>query len=305
MSEVLLSCPLCEGTQLKELYVTSDRHYGIKGSYRLVRCATCSLIFLNPLYSSEELAPLYPKADEYFAYQDHSQVVGWKHLCKRLLGYNVGTKDPRFRNPGTVLDLGCGTGWFLELMREKGWNVRGVEINEQAAAYARSKGLETSSGVLQEARFPAEYFDYVRSNHSLEHISCPNETLSEIYRILKPTGKVFIGVPNIDSLNARVYKKYWWHLCVPVHPFSYSVKTLSRLLAKHNFKVERVRFNSDYFGILGSFQIWMNRKNGTRSMEGAFVNNYVLRFFCQWIANLADIFGWGDAIEVTAVKAHS
>jgi hypothetical protein len=87
-----------------------------------------------------------------------------------------------------------------------------------------------------------------------------------------------------------------------VHPFNYSVSTLSRLLAKHNFRVEHICYNSDFFGILGSIQIWLNRKNAKKSTEGGFVNNLFLRITCQWMANLIDFLGWGDEIEITAIK---
>jgi predicted SAM-dependent methyltransferase len=190
-------------------------------------------------------------------------------------------------------------------MRDRGWTVSGVEINPSAAALGRhSKGLDIFSGTLQQAEFPDNYFDYIRSNHSLEHISCPGGTLDEVHRILKPNGKLFIGVPNIDSLSARLFKQYWWHLCAPVHTFGYSIKTLSRLLAKHKFRVERISCNSDWFGILGSLQIWMNRENGKKSMDGKLANIYLVRLFCQWIANLADLAHQGDMIEVTAMKAE-
>src|SRR5713226_3205742 len=117
MSESLGSCPLCEATDLRELYITSDRHYGISGLYRVVRCANCSIVFLNPMYSDEELAALYPS--DYYAYQEHSPTNRWKELAKRLLGYRIGTHDPHFETSGTVLDLGCGSGWFLEAMRAR------------------------------------------------------------------------------------------------------------------------------------------------------------------------------------------
>jgi SAM-dependent methyltransferase len=253
------------------------------------------------MYSDEELVALYPS--DYYAYLEHSRPNRWKELVQRLLGYRMGTKDPRFESPGTMLDLGCGSGWFLETMHGRGWVTQGVEINESAAQLGRdSKGLKIFGGTLQQATLPSECFDYVRSNHSFEHLTCPNNTLDEIHRILKPQGKLLIGVPNIDSLSARLFKQYWWYLTVPVHPFSYSTKTLSRMLTKHNFRVERTCFNSDYHGLLGSLQIWLNRNNGKTSAEGMTFNNYVFRLICQWIANLIDLLGSGDCIEITAVK---
>ena len=258
---------------------------------------------LNPMYSDKELAALYPS--QYYAYQDKFQIRKWRELARRLLGYHVGTHEPRFEAPGTILDLGCGSGWFLDSMRDRGWKTYGVEISEQAAVLGReSRGLKICSGTLQDAKFSPEFFDYVRANHSFEHISCPNETLDEIHRILKPGGKLLIGVPNINSLSARVFKQYWWHLCAPVHTFNYSRDTLCRMLVKHGFQPGKVSFNSDYFGILGSLQIWVNRNNGRQSMDGMLVNNYFLRFACQWAANLVDLAGQGDMIEILAVKAN-
>jgi SAM-dependent methyltransferase len=254
------------------------------------------------MYSDQELGILYPS--DYYAYQDKFHISHWKELLKRLLGYSTGTKDPHFEAPGTVLDLGCGSGWFLQGMRARGWITYGVEISEAATTMAqRLKGLQIFCGTLQEAKFPAEFFDYVRSNHSFEHMSCPNNTLDEIQRILKPEGKLLVGVPNVDSLNARLFKRYWWYLGVPVHPFTYSVRTLSQILAKHNFTVDKIAYNSDYTGILGSLQIFRNRNNQKKSTEGHLINSLVLRLICHWLAKCMDLFRTGDAIEITARKA--
>jgi|HubBroStandDraft_6_1064221.scaffolds.fasta_scaffold239312_2 SAM-dependent methyltransferase len=298
---ILTCCPLCEATDIRELYVAKDRHYQIAGLHRVVRCASCALIFLNPMYSDEKLASFYP--GDYYAYQEQAQNSPRKEILKRLLGYKTGTKDPSFDGPGTMLDLGCGSGWFLEKMRSRGWTVLGVEISEPAAKLGRDKGLDIFCGTLQEANFPSEHFDYVRSNHSFEHINCPQETLEEICRILKPHGKLLIGVPNTKSLSAFVFREYWWYLTVPVHVFNYSAENLPSLLTRHNFRVKKIRLNSDYHGIIGSFQIWLNRKSDKKSSEGKVFNNYLLRLACQWTVNLIDLFGWGDCIEVTAVKA--
>ncbi len=213
--------------------MTRDQHYGTPGRHRVVQCANCSVVFLNPRYSDQELATVYPS--DYYAYQDNFRTPRWKQVVKGLLGYKAGAKDPHFESPGTVLDLGCGSGWFLQEMRTRGWMPYGVEISKAASSLGQSQGLQIFCGTVQQAKFRSEFFDYVRANHSFEHMTCPNETLDEIYRILKPQGKLLIGVPNIDGLNARVFKRYWWHLCAPVHPFDYSVKTLSQLLARHHF----------------------------------------------------------------------
>jgi SAM-dependent methyltransferase len=303
VSVELKNCPLCECKNHRELFLARDRHYGIPGSFRMVRCVHCSLIFLNPMYSDAELSAFYP--DDYYAYQDNFRRNHWKDIVKRLLFCRVQTRDPEFAEPGRMLDLGCGSGWFMCAMRDRGWKTHGVEINGSAAEIGRRAcGLEIFEGTLKQARFPAGYFDYVRSNHSFEHISCPGETLDEIHRILRPKGKILIGVPNSDSINAKLFGQYWWYLGAPVHPFTYSVNTLSQMLKKHNFQVERTAYNSDYSGILGSSQIWLNRKNGRKSTEGSVFNNPLLKVPCHWTAKAADLFRSGDAIEITAAKAR-
>lgn len=301
MSTELKQCPLCQSEKFEPAYIAKDRHYGISGMYRIVRCSGCSLMFLNPMYSDEELSALYPI--DYYAYQDGFSHSRWKEIAKRLLWFRIGTRDPQFESPGRILDLGCGAGWFLREMRDKGWDAYGVEINSTAAGLGRSKaGLNIFAGTLQQARFPSEFFEYVRANHSFEHISCPSETLEEVWRIMRPGGRLLIGVPNVGGLNARFFKEYWWYLGAPVHPYTYSAKTLPQLLRKHHFEIMKVTYNSDYTGILGSCQIWANKTNGRKSTEGALINNPVLRVLSHWTAKCVDLFKAGDAIEVIATK---
>jgi SAM-dependent methyltransferase len=302
MSLELKTCPLCHSENHKQMFLAPDRHYGIPGFYRIVRCADCSLVFLNPMYSDQELSALYP--DDYYAYRDNFQRTGWKQFLKSLLGYRVGTRDPKFPKPGRMLDLGCGSGWFLSEMRTRGWEAHGVEISGSAAELGRkTAALDIFSGTLEQAAFPANFFDYIRSNHSFEHIASPNETLDEIHRVLKPDGKLMIGVPNEAGLASRVFGNYWWYRGAPVHPFTYSVRTLSELLKRHGFVVQKVVYNSDFSGILGSLQIWLNRKNGRKSTEGLVFNNQLCRILCHWVAKLFDVLKLGDAIEINARRA--
>lgn len=304
LSVELKCCPLCGNSDLLPVCSTSDPHYGIQGTFQIVRCSGCSVMCLNPMYSQQELSALYPA--DYYAYQDHFSSSGWKELIKTSLGIRICTRDPKFPTPGRMLDLGCGSGWFLLEMRKKGWDTYGVEINSRAAEIGRKKaGLNIFAGDLQEAKFPADFFDYVRSNHSFEHISSPRATLAEIYRILKPGGRLMIGVPNGASLTARVFREYWYYLGAPVHPFTYSVQTLSWLLAQYQFEVLHVNYNSDYSGILGSAQIWANGHNGRMSAQGNLVKNPFLRVLSHWSAKCVDLFKAGDAIEIIAAKGEA
>lgn len=285
---------------MKEEFWARDPHYGISGHHRLAKCNQCSLVFLYPMYSDEELKALYPA--DYYAYHEELQAGRIKATAKKFLGYWHGTRDPEFRVPGKMLDVGCGAGVFLRLMRDRGWSVHGVEINDYAVQRAREKGLDVLCGSLNQANLPTDSFDYIRASHSLEHMTQPHEVLHEICRLLKADGKLLIAVPNYDSLPARIFRENWYHLCPPVHAFQYSVTTITRLLAMHNFRVTRVVFNSDYVGLLGSLQIWLNRETAKRSFEGRMFNSRPLRVISGWIQKVLDAAGMGDMIEVTAVK---
>jgi len=302
MSYVLDQCPVCDSTKQRELYVTKDRHYGIQGDYRVVQCEACELVFLNPMYEDSELVPLYP--EDYYAFRDQSRKVGaTKQIIKKVLGYEFEAKDPKFNNVGKVLDVGCGSGWLLARMHDQGWQAYGVEVNKAAAKLAAEQtGLSIFNGTLPDANFPANFFEYVRLHHSFEHMSRPHEILREVFRILKPDGTLFIGVPNYSSFNARIFGRYWWYLGVPVHPVNYSVKNLRSLLARNGFHIKTLTFNSNYSGLLGSLQIFLNRNHGNRTGDKIALGVVPLKMLCLWMAK---IFHWcrrGDAIEIVASK---
>ncbi len=119
-------------------------------------------------------------------------------------------------------------------------------------------------------------------------------------RIVKPTGLLFIGVPNVAGMMARVYGTYWWYLGAPVHPFGYNPDSLRRILSESGFEVERVNYNSTFAGFFGSLQLYLNRNNGKLGEDGWITQNRVLMVIGHWIARIIDLMRMGDCIEVIA-----
>ncbi|MFC1813513.1 class I SAM-dependent methyltransferase [Thermodesulfobacteriota bacterium] len=117
--------------------------------------------------------------------------------------------------PGTVLDVGCATGQFLEVAREKGWQAVGIDVSEWVCNYLMNKGFTgIHNCTLEEANFPNEMFDAVHMNHVLEHIPLPGKFITEAFRILKPGGLIMIEVPN------EIYFPYNYeliNLLMPAH----------------------------------------------------------------------------------------
>ncbi len=302
----LSCCPLCGRSAFAALFAARDRHYGNAGVFPVVECESCKLWFLNPMPTMAYLSGAYPS--DYYSYSPPPlndlavmNIQRTKKLVRRLVGFQSGrTGDPKFLRPGKVLDVGCGAGAFLLELRDNHWDVHGVELSLQAAARGRAQGLDIFGGTIEQAQYPDSTFDYIRSNHSFEHIHNPREVLREMRRTIKPNGLIFIGVPNVKGLMSRLFGNYWWYLGAPVHTSGYSPETLQELLKQEGFRVVKVNYNSTFGGVFGSLQIFLNRDNGRSSDEGWVFQNRAMRLLGHWIARWTDFFRTGDCIEVIA-----
>lgn len=294
-------CPVCGETGRETLYVARDRHYGIPGQWPVARCTGCGLVQLAPMLSNEELGKLYPT--DYYAFQDiaakRSTLLG---KLKKIFFRSLEVEDPHFDKPGRVLDSGSGSGWALVPFKERGWECVGIDPSAAAVEFGRRQyGIDIDVGTVQTIHYPDNHFDYIRSNHSLEHDPDCADTLKEFRRIIKPDGKLLIGVPNIESAPARFYGEDWWYLCAPVHTYNYSRRHLTRLLESAGFEVERVRYCGDWGGVLGSMQIRLNKSDPALTADKGFlVNSTPMKVLGQGVSLILNLVGQGDCIEVTA-----
>jgi 2-polyprenyl-3-methyl-5-hydroxy-6-metoxy-1,4-benzoquinol methylase len=261
-------CILC-GSQGRPLYAgLSDRLFGAPGAWDLKRCPNdqCSLIWLDPMPLTEDLGKAYAR------YYTHSARNGTDRpnpvkqayrLMKR--GYWLG----RYRYPGSwpvklfgkimylfpvrrndmdsearyldalpggrVLDVGCGAGEWLLKMRELGWQVEGVDFDENAVKAAARSGLEIGIGSVEDQNYPDERFDAITLNHVIEHVPDPMRTLTECHRILKKGGKLVLFTPNGASLSHKLFKRHWRGLEAPRHLHIFSNQSLPGLLKRVGF----------------------------------------------------------------------
>jgi len=167
-----------------------------------------------------------------------------------------------------LLDLGCGDGRFLALMRDAGWDVTGIDPDPTAARRAQENfGIPVIVGSLEDAGFPNESFDAVTLSHVIEHVHDPVALLSECRRVLKPEGRAVIVTPNIRSLGHRKFGGVWRGLEPPRHLYLFSSETLRICCDRAGLRVQTLRTSARVAGL-----IWQESELIRRNKEWSSVD---------------------------------
>jgi 2-polyprenyl-3-methyl-5-hydroxy-6-metoxy-1,4-benzoquinol methylase len=224
-------CPLC-GSQRRRA-----RFRG-KGC-RFVTCRDCGLVYQNPQPLFDDLKARYGQA--YFEYELNNEANFHRLMELGLADIHFARLTAGLPAGHRFLDVGCATGRLLEAMRGRGWRVQGVDLCPQSAEYAWShRGVEVFTGTLEQARFPEAAFHAVHFSHLIEHVPSPRALLSEVRRILVPGGLAVVTTPNVDGLQARLFRG-GWRSAIADHLTLFSVRTLRRLLELGGFEVQAVQ----------------------------------------------------------------
>jgi 2-polyprenyl-3-methyl-5-hydroxy-6-metoxy-1,4-benzoquinol methylase len=140
---------------------------------------------------------------------------------------------------GRLLDVGCGSGERLALLKQLGWTVKGIDLDHQAVAAARQKGLDADCGELKSMPYPSESFDAVILSHVIEHVPHPVELLAECARLLKTGGRLVMLTPNAESFGLDFYGRCWRGLEPPRHLQIFSQPALEQTLKQAGLSVIR------------------------------------------------------------------
>ena len=217
-----------------------------KHTYTISECVECEIAMTHPLPSDDELTKLYSSGN----YRT-SKGKRFGPLIESLIHLGRIRKRRRinqFTKPGKILDIGCGRGLFLDVMRRGGWSTVGTELNEETASYAiKVYDLKILSGGIIQHQLPAESLNAININQVLEHLKNPHEVIEECHRLLRKGGVLIISVPDLRSPQFTIGKENWFLLDLPFHLFHFTEEGLSRLLQKNKFKVKRIkRFSLEY-----------------------------------------------------------
>jgi 2-polyprenyl-3-methyl-5-hydroxy-6-metoxy-1,4-benzoquinol methylase len=214
----------------------SDFQQGIESVYMLpgdkygrhVKCQKCHLVYVNPIKKEDKIKEDYSQMKSIDASIIRaSRLRATKSQVQLINKYSNGT---------SLLDIGCGEGFFLFNASKAGYRTKGIELSQDAAAYAKREfGLDIEARAFDELQLPGNYFDVVTLWQVLEHLPRPLEILNEAHRILKPGGLIAASTPDIEGIPSRILRRKWWNIRM-IHINQFSTKTLMDILQNAGFK---------------------------------------------------------------------
>jgi SAM-dependent methyltransferase len=260
--ERIIACPVCGGERLISAYTDlTDLEEGVPGTWAMVNCKSCGSLLLDPRPTQAALPKAY---GSYYTHQPpyaENAVLEGRSLLKKIgraylaRRYSIGTQGAAWmvaltflawpfrqqldyylrhlpRGGGRLLDLGCGSGGFLQRASEAGWDVVGVEPDPAAAEVARRfshvdvyASLDNVSGL----------FDMITMAHVVEHLHDPRAVIADCYNRLRPGGHLWIATPNISGVGHHLYGNSWQPLETPRHLVMPSPEALLSLLRDVGF----------------------------------------------------------------------
>jgi methionine biosynthesis protein MetW len=268
------TCFLCGATGELLYADLTDRLFNAPGIWQIKRCpqADCGLLWLDPAPADEDIGEVYR---EYYTHDGGEPGGSWlrnlygaiQHAYwSRRFGYPTGETTQKqwlallaYLHPGRreemdsavmylpaqpggkILDVGCGNGARLKLLRALGWNAEGIEVDSAAVRRCAEQGLPVKHGPLHEQGFAPSTFDAIVMNHVIEHVVEPQALLEEIRRVLVPAGTLVITTPNTASWGHRQFQGNWVALDPPRHLHLFNLQTLQELVHRAHLTVQDAR----------------------------------------------------------------
>jgi SAM-dependent methyltransferase len=230
----ITACPLCRSADLRAAFSEPP--------YTVIRCGSCGLGFVTPRLDETGLVDIYatdtywrsssPKTQGYHDYRA-DQPLYLKTFRKRL-GYAL-RGGP---SSGRALDVGCAAGFCMAVLRERGFDVYGVEVSEAIGSHARDAlgfGDHVFIGTLQDAPFSAGSFDLICMWDVVEHVPDPRALLANAFTLLKPGGLIVLETQDIDSRFAQTLGPKWHHYKHAEHIYHFTPSVVNEMLSSAGF----------------------------------------------------------------------
>ncbi|MFB0500163.1 MAG: class I SAM-dependent methyltransferase [Candidatus Hadarchaeaceae archaeon] len=231
-------CPVCGSSYENPLFKAPV--------YTFFPCKRCGLVHAKNVLNDSEINKFYKNNEIYQLLwkRDYDDIAKKKDfpthnsIVKKILQYR--------ENNDKCLDIGCGFGKLLYELKPYFKRVQGIELNlETSKRGGELFGIRIFTKELKELNLPSNSYDVIILNQVIEHLNDFNSLFKEVYRILKPSGIVYIGCPNMDSISMKLFKEAHIHVSTHAHINMFNRRSLIFLAEKHGFSVEEIKSTNE------------------------------------------------------------
>jgi 2-polyprenyl-3-methyl-5-hydroxy-6-metoxy-1,4-benzoquinol methylase len=311
--ETTTRCVCCAERAGNVVMRTGDPYLRRPDTFEMVACRRCGLVRTRQLPAdlARWYEEHYSRAQRVFRQSESRTKAGRTYRALDNLGVTrivrkLNLNHHRFiaaqlPAAGSMLEVGCGAGEILRLLKRKGADVYGIEPHPDSAREAERHGIDILADRLESLPDVNVTFDTVLLAFSLEHTANPLAALARARTLLSPHGRLFVFTHNFACLSRYVFGESWsgWHL--PYHTYLFTAETLGKLLVATGYRVQHARSYTRGDLLLESFRLALARRRGADVVEFARNAHLVTTLLCS---ALAKPFGWlgrGNALKVIAV----
>lgn len=268
-------CPVCQSSEIKESLKAED-HTVSHESFSIWHCDACSLRFTQDVPEATSIGPYY-KASSYISHTDTKEGLVNK-LYHRIRKVTLKSKVRLVKKfsgfqQGSILDVGSGTGAFLNTMKKHGWEVEGLEPDVDAVGVSEKLHGIKPQPPEQLFQLPASHYHAITMWHVLEHVHELHEYVGQLKKLIRDDGAIFIAVPNYTSSDAAHYQSSWAAYDVPRHLYHFSPESMQVLMKQHGLhiiKMKQMWYDSFYVSMLSE-----QYRKGKSGMVAAFFKGLV------------------------------
>ena len=248
-------CPVCDKSKFSTTITCTDFFVSCE-EFIIKRCDSCGFRFTDNIEDELNIGKYY-QSENYISHSNTSKGLVnsayhtvRKYMLRRkrkLVEKSTGLKT------GQLLDVGTGTGFFLNEMKSAGWQITGTEKSKDAREFSKKKFGLNILETEELFNLKNESFDVITLWHVLEHIHRINENLQKLKELLKPNGKLIIAIPNHNSYDAKHYKELWAAWDVPRHIWHFGPEQMKQLGEKHGLNLMGLKimpFDAFYVSML-------------------------------------------------------
>lgn len=239
-----VSCCVCGCRDAAPIGVGEDFEYRTsRDSFLAVRCNRCGLVYLDPRPAPSQMSVIYPDSYHAFSFDDSSFGLAFR-VRRRLEARRMLRAARGLPADARILDVGCGDGFHLDLLRDygrAGWRLEGVDTDARAVRRATQRGLSAHLGTLAESPVAAESVDLALCIQTIEHVTDPPQLLADVYRVLRPGGRLLLVTDNTGSLDFAMSKsRHWGGYHFPRHFNLFHRPSLTRLARNAGFEIAQL-----------------------------------------------------------------